>query len=254
MNPELYSPKKAQEEASQMKAKIESGETSTYDEAESLVLTEPLRKADELVVSESRKRKLAYTPEFKSGLPRGAIKKFLELIPRSQDVGDISTAEDFTVELIHKITGFSGDAKYYKVSLDKDSYFVKVYPTAEQEFDSKGGGFKEAVGSRDAQQILKERNIDWVEVVDFKLGYYDNNISIFISKWDDRLLFTFSDYLRKLELDSEEQKGLLGKFEELGKVLSGFSDMAGYNMAYDPITKKFILFDLRVSIPIGQQG
>lgn len=205
-------------------------------------MTQEQPKPGEIVAKEGRKRKLAYTPEFKSAMPQGAIKFFLKLKEKI-DSGEqeIAREGEFTVESLN-FKNFS-TATYYKVSYGSNAYFVKEVPVSNA---YKGGGFGEAMSSRMATRILRKNGIDWAEVVDFKLGYENGRHRYFVSRWDERLSTTLYDTMRELlntnPIKAEELKQ---KFLTLRGVLDDFFwDVHMINMAYDPVSGKIIIFDI----------
>ncbi len=199
------------------------------------------KKSGGLATKEARSKKLAYTPEFRAELfaNPGVIKTFLELEKRMlHERKKTLTNVEMTLEDVKK--GETASADYYKVSIGGRYYFVKkVY----QYF--KGGGFGEIMSAKTATDILKQNNIDWAEVVDFKLGYEKDGIRYFVSVWDERLKTELVEYIGQMDqTNPEEAARLRTRYDLLQKALSDFWDLYATNMSYDPVSDKIILYDL----------
>lgn len=215
-------------------------------------------KPNELVVKGSRTRKLAYTPEFKENLPPTAIKEFLKLAPKLRRK---ETLEGANIVVTHFDDSWGG-VRYYKVVLGDKDFFVKRIPAR---FSEKGGGFGEAVASEKMRSLLREHKIENVEVIDFQLGYEDKSDRYFVAKWSgtasDRLLNLFVyendlvSQIQNLKYAKASISEIADTERELDKIRSRenkltkffeqtFNDFGSINMAYDPQSKKIILFDL----------
>ncbi len=195
---------------------------------------------------------MAYAPEFKELLAPSehVFKKFNKLKKGLRQRGEKVKDADMELELI----GGAIATDYYKLKVAESSFFVKV--TGKQN-EMTGGGFREIVSMEKARRVLKEKGIDWAEVVDYKLGYDDGKNKYFVSEWQDFLQVSIARYLGPTikfygaGADEMQQKFdvldvLRAKVRELKKVLSDqFGDIEDYNMSYDPISKKIYIFDLK---------
>ena len=215
-------------------------------------------KSGELVVKEGRKRRLAYTPEFKELLvPKEHVfKKFNKLRTGLKNKGEKRDGGDMELELL----GHAFATDYYKLKINDKSFFVKVTGKTNE---ASGGGFREIVSMKKARRILEKEGIDWAEVVSYKLGYDDGKNKYFVSEWRDCLQKNLMQYLERLgenfrsPTPEESTENWLSEFEryrfaledkyrKLKKVLSGqFHDVLAYNMSYDPESKKIYIFDLK---------
>lgn len=121
--------------------------------------------------------------------------------------------------------------------------------------DRQGGGFEEITALQKAKEILKAEKIDWADVVDFKLGYEFGVKKYFVSKWCDCFQTVIGQYggtsfAERLRSTSSEREDEFEKIEQLVKKLRSilckyFSDVNGFNMSYDPKSKKIYIFDLK---------
>src|SRR3989344_1759600 len=220
---------------------------------------EPKPKSDGLVVKEVRKRKLAYTPEFKDriSLLHNIFKNFLRL-SRGLQKREVAVDGELNVYLID----VKSDARYYKVKVGEEDLFVKEINDTEG-IAWQGGGFREVEALKKAKEILVAHNIDWADVVDFKLGYELGSKKYFVSTWREFLRTSLSYYRRRLldaplftrdpdiiKSKAEEAKILDERITTLLKVLKDFYDVRESNMAYDAESKKIYIYDISLSHPL----
>lgn len=225
-------------------------------------MTQEKPQSGELKIRESHTRKLAYIPEFKKEIipsPQ-ALKKFLELKMSLSEIGERKTSNSLEVEFIGEHgTGENKEhyTKYYKVLVNNKAYFVKETPRAW--YSRKGGGTVEVLSMRKVREILRANDIDWAEVVAFKMGYENSFRRYFVSKWSDFLRTSLDKYISRLAgLSLSKDRAIasaarselfeLGKkFSKLYAILSDdFSDVWEGNMSYDPESKKIYIYDLQL--------
>ncbi len=143
---------------------------------------------------------------------------------------------------------------YFKMSLNDDSYFVKHSKV------TSNPAFTEFRNIKKAKELLAD--LDFVKVVDAKLGYQDNENSWYVSKWSDLeragfapygLVGMFDDYVKGLErrefLGHSSEEDFLEakkKFELIKERLTQeeiHRDLDS-NLFYNVDTKTFILLDV----------
>lgn len=106
-------------------------------------------------------------------------------------------------------------------------------------------GKKEAKSNVEAQKRLDESGINWVVIIDAKLGYTRRNEMFFISEWTQiEWLQVLSDILKEKDIVVEKTKRLKYKFNTLKELFKDFYDFSEDNILVDVKTEKFYLFDL----------
>ncbi len=142
---------------------------------------------------------------------------------------------------------YSGNFRYYnlKVSTNGSSFFLKAELTERLNYVVGTKGADEYKSTLMAKELVKD--IPLVEVVEPLLGYQGTGKSFFVSKWQN--LPRVKDYLMKLSkvnesLENTEFAELDARVNQIKAALSNFEDVDDYNMLYDPVTKRIVIYDL----------
>lgn len=217
-----------------------------------------------------QEKALAYTYDFKDFVEEQKekhphlLREVMEKINSLSRVGEKYSQDGVGVEFINK----KDDRAFYKVSIETEKgleeFFVKKAPTylnnsgKKREFEL---GYEEFLGSVSVKEKLK--NLSYVEIVQYELGYRDSNNTYFVSRWNKNLTTNLASYMDELQsfvnkdpdlyIGKElELQTLYGKEREiidaLGEEYKG-RDIFSVNMAYNPKTGKIILFDLSLPHP-----
>lgn len=213
-------------------------------------------------IAENENKRLIYSEEFKSLIKNnpGLIKSFRNferlLIEKrgNEDLFFDSVFEegDMRITVIdkHRRNQTVIPGSYLKVEIKSEIFFVK----------RKGGfwdrdeglGFNEFNSLIKAREVLKD--IEGVEVVDFQLGYQDEEkrISYFVSKWIDGA--SMDDYIAGLRIkntgyfeDKNIEAQISSLYSRVNKIISklqSFYDVGIDNMLYDPVSDKILIFDI----------
>ena len=194
-----------------------------------------------VVVTENKKRKLAYTKEFRLSLflKSGVLRKFLDWNKKISDADKEKQFEDgeFKITPLFKPNNVG---RYFKLTFGTESYFVK------ESTKHHGGGADEILDSNNLIGILKKERIDYAEVVKFKAGYQDSDRVYYVAAWDERLTKTAAELESDGRLNERERKEIREKCYKLSDLLRnkyGYWDITFRNMSYDPQTKNIIIFD-----------
>ncbi|GEM_PF-5312822 len=217
--------------------------------------------------TEAKNKKLAYAGEFKDFVREnpGILKSVLGLIDKVDKKGDLERGVlgeigEIEVEPIYN-HGRRRRAGYL-VAVGNDKFFLKKVNAAEEELYI-ARGFDEALSTKAAKDILKD--MPGVRVVNFQLGYQDNENSYFVSRWEGspHIVELFRDFLNnKLwyekiygagSLTAEKEKELqrlrnrvryrMKKVESLFDE-RGYFEVVSDNMLYDLDKDQIILLDL----------
>lgn len=206
----------------------------------------------------SSARNLEYTDDFREFVRenQGTLSKVFRLLDSQRGYKPrIERFEDEEVA-IKELCLLRGEQKIvlmhrYKVDVGEKSFFVKRTPVNDKL--KRGNGFFEYQASQKMERLVKD--IPWVEVVGYQLGYTHGSWSYFVSRWDDVLEKDLDIYLKELELIIQTSKGseeeekryneIRKKVEELRNLFGeDYFDFYEHNMAYDEDKDKIILFDL----------
>ena len=205
---------------------------------------------ENMVSAGTPNRRLRYTESFKNVIAThsGLISEFLTFANKVKrdkvergKVGESNlTFESDGVKITviedsHKANDQLGI--FFKVDVGGEKYFVKsVPPFGDQE------GTGEMTSLRKAKKILQ--GLKGVEVVDFKLGYYDKDRAYFVSKWQDGV--NLKTYLKNSDHRYSQATidDLKLRLKEIQGRLSGFNDVEDYNILYDASADKLIVFDV----------
>lgn len=200
-----------------------------------------------------------YNPPKRSGLwGRGVAFKEGEAV-RDQDTGlelsclgiskrDFYSAEQVGPSRIDRTV-------YFKAKIGQETFFIKKSVATHQH------GFEEFENTAKAKEALK--SLDFVKVIDMKLGYVDKDQSWFISKWKDLEEGGYlslaslgeaapDDYIRRVLTYDEQIKIFNGIKPKVGKIKEalreGGVDIGDTlaNIFYNYPTGKFILLDVSV--------
>ena len=208
------------------------------------------------VYNNTEHKKLAYTEDFKEWIKAnpGVIEDFNQLIAKLDTIPlstiglknvqnkEVVTEGPITATIIDTYTSRFGKRYYYfKLDIGEDSFFVKSKPKTA--INTKGEGYDEFKSTSEAKQKIKD--IPWVEVIEFQVGYQDNKgNTFFVSKWRDlpRLDLHIKDLRDKGQ--NSEVADLSEKVGKLRELLPDFLDFKAHNMMYDPEAGKIVLFDL----------
>ena len=204
----------------------------------------------------------AYTKEFndlKHEKP-DALNLALKLMKELKTEGQTAEEQDIKVMLVGKKEAeprTKDTVHYYKLDVLIEgithSFFIKRTPIAYKKY---GGGYSEAVSSHKAVELLKEKNIKNVQIVDFQFGYDDEENWYFVSKWNEALQHPMDQYIENLDryikenpIGSDSQRleleQLIERVKNIRTALVNYSDIAAYNMYYNPEADEVtILFDL----------
>lgn len=211
-------------------------------------------KAEEgSIFRQNKDRALTYSPDFKEWVKNhpGFLLKAEKLIedfvagklPNTD--GDIVSEGD--IKIVHKKQPYSD---IFEVTIGEDKFFVKRDSgkrLKDQLIKSfRVGGTNEYADSLTARLGLKD-DPD-IEVIDFQLGYNNNDeenpIKYFVSRWED--LKTCSEYIEEGNLSDEVKSELVRKIEKAQRLFREYQDIRPENMFYNPITKKIVMFDLNL--------
>lgn len=200
-------------------------------------------------------REMEYADDFKKFIADnpGALKSFLTL---EKEIGerrkegklkfdDVFDDGDLRISFIIKDSSYLPNlGKYFKVEINGQAFFVKKTPAHYLHPDSTHG-IAERRSLEKAKELLKD--LENVEMVDFQLGYKDQNgKTYFVSKFLD--LPTLAETYRQLSkskkgLEKKEKlKARVEKIEEIFRY-NHFIDFHVSNILYDEKTEKFYLFD-----------
>ena len=199
---------------------------------------------ENIVHIKSTHKELVYTKEFKESLAfdKNIFQKFIEIEEKMNNDDLDKELGDKNLKIV--LTAKFGFRKYFKVTVNNKDYFVKEVPEAD--FES-GGGPKEALNLTEIKKILEETHYsDWAEVSSFEFSYQDEGKRYFVARWDERLKKTLLYWLSPGKLNGKEhlRVGFLrGKLREVLRS-KGFRDLSDFNLSYDPVTKKIIIFDI----------
>jgi len=203
-------------------------------------------------------------PDFEKVLTFPNVQTCLKLINTLEGQEELWSAEKngISVSLIDKKTSVHETnplAHYFKINYRDRCFFLKH--SMPELLGS--GGYREAVSTKKAEDILLENNIEWAEVIKCKLGFSNKTDVYYISEWKDpNTVEILKNYLQKLKdtIDKAKQSGtetedteksyiiyseLNIKFDTLKKLFKGFVDFIhGYNIFIDVNSGKLYLFDL----------
>ncbi len=151
----------------------------------------------------------------------------------------VLTEGQVTVSFVDDKTDSECVRKYFKLSIAGKEYFLKKIP---RKFSKKyGGGVDEVIRNQKVRQLLQ--NEAGVEVVDYKIGFSDDQYTYLVSGWQDCL----QTNLRSFIDNSDGQLSLeLGKrFNSIYNILRcSYSVHSMHNASYDPKRDVIILYDL----------
>lgn len=194
-------------------------------------------------------KQLAYTPETKDFIHDnpGVMRKTLDLINEvNKNFKYGSRAEDGDVSVEMKSTWESQPT--YKITVGDKCFFLKVRDVGPNSEDQ--GGFDEVLDIKEAEQLLAD--VGNIKITNYRLGYTDKKKKYFVSEWSDSHTMGVDEYLggdylatRDENYDYEKEK-VFNTVREANTVLSrnGYWDIGVDNMAYDPSSRKVVLFDL----------
>jgi len=143
----------------------------------------------------------------------------------------------------------------YKVVVGEDAFFVKREDRTRSDgvMSGKVGGYVEVKSSASAKDLLK--NIEGVEVIDFKLGYENKKekVRYFVSRWEpDFKKISEDDTFESIEKQEKDRLRLL--MDQIRNILgSSFIEIAEHNMFYDKKRKKIIIYDLNSLEYVAQE-
>lgn len=230
-------------------------------------MPEPVNGESGLIRSVHEHARITYTEEFNFFIREhpGAIatvKKLMRELDRRLDSTNARVyetrfdpdhtliTEEGDVRVMH-FTKEIGLPDLYKVEIAGRAFFVK------REDCHFGDGYGEVLSSVKAKELLKD--IPWVEVINFHLGYTDakRGRSYFVSEWSDlptlkkftdqstneQQLFPWNTFVLMNNIDWVQ------KIRYLRKRLKGYFNIGRDNMFYDAARKKIILFDLSDTEP-----
>lgn len=156
---------------------------------------------------------------------------------KKQGVGKPKVEGDVYVEMFDdNDLGEGPFAWYFKVIIGDRSYFIKEQSPSKRE----DYAVREVLGTKRAKEILQEKGIRNVRVIEVLAGYSSRDKDIFMSRWIDHGFVKLSRHKGGLL----EERAIARRMEELEKALSGYYDLDDYNIFYNPKTKEMILFDL----------
>lgn len=201
------------------------------------------------------RREIIYTPDFKEFIHDnpGVIASFKEIEKqieaRLKDNQILPDDEFEHGDLKVSLLEFTHPAKlgwYLKAEIAGQEFFIKRVPGFFSNKDSMG--VREFESTERLAELLKENDFNDVRVVDFQIGYQNNETgnTYFVSKWLN--LPRVKEYLaRKLkESDYFGHKKVHDRSNEIDDFLdeNGFTDTSTANMFYDPKTETFYLYDV----------
>ena len=135
---------------------------------------------------------------------------------------------------------------YYKLNLGSQSFFVK------RSWITASAGFSEFQDTLKAKMVLQD--LDFVKVVEAKLGYQDRSESWYISKWEDLEKAGFGHYNRSVDDYGEKieasqgthTKGIQEKVNLIREKLrrANIDRDVINNLFYNPQTEKFVLLNV----------
>lgn len=141
---------------------------------------------------------------------------------------------------------------YFKVLFEDQEFFVKRIPGY---YENQGSlGAHEFDSAQHAQEMLD--GIENVEVVDFQMGYHDEEKTYFVSKWVDGI--SLESYEVELETIMTNEAGgesaitaeaelleLTQRFRNIrSRLIHDFTDVSPHNALYNPPSKKITIFDI----------
>ena len=222
-------------------------------------------------------RELVYADSFKEMIREhpGVIKSFNMLMdkisPESEKkkgtlkFGDI--LEDGEVQI--KVISATGEElhegmpvkkpEFFKAKVGDELFFVKIRPGLR---GGTGRGAEEFRSLEEASKALE--GMDRVKVIDFQLGYQDEDRTYFVSKWKDAVML--SDYLigfnrriisgETLPVEEEVKRQELRSREKIiGTILheNGFEDFHFDNVLYEPATDIMYVFDVHKKREVSEE-
>lgn len=215
-----------------------------------------------------RERHLDYADRFKTVIHEnpGAIASYLRIhdeMLRRLEMGELRYGDELAdgevkVNVInvkgkesHKLA-LNRMRTYERAKIGDDNFFVK----SKAAFHGMGLGAEEFESCQKAKEVVKDMHD--VEIIEYELGYQDSmKRTFFVSRWLDfprldiyfrekfeRNIITGPSIWRKKE--ETEDAILENRYNEVVRIMAykGFDDCYSHNMLYDPIEKKFYLFDI----------
>lgn len=217
------------------------------------------------VVGKSENKAFFCDSDFEKILTISSTKTFLKLTRLLEEDPELKTAgkEGLNLSLVGNKT-FPDENNplvfYFKLDFEGHSYFVK------HSLNPKlmgSGGYVEAESTKEASEILTKNEINWAEVVKFKLGYTDKQEKYYISEWCGHNVESLEGYLQKIKSNLENPEGnnndltelketqqkLIEKFKILKRLFAGYFDFREHNVLIDINTKRLYLLDLTKFVP-----
>jgi hypothetical protein len=219
---------------------------------------------ESIIEKKSPYRELAYVESFKNFVKENPklLETFKDLERKIKDkveseqisAGDVFEGDGMKITIIKKTTlgTFRPLGSYLKVEVGGEVFFVKTVPG----FYVLYNGVQELKSLEKAKSLLAD--LENVDVVDFKLGYKDENgTTYFVSKWEGGI--ALMDYLAKLRYEImqsvKDATSILNLLKEEARISdtlkkiklrlqSDFVDVFEQNIIYDPKTDKFRIFDI----------
>lgn len=210
-------------------------------------------------------RELVYADSFKEMIRNhpGIIRSFNKImnvvdVEKEKDTlkyGDIFKDGEVQIKVISASGEGTHEGKlvghvlYFKAQVGDESFFVKATPGLS---DGTGLGAEEFRAAEESSKVLE--GMDRVKVIDFQLGYQDDDKTYFVSKWKDAVLL--GEYLMNLSVkkirgdispeEDAKRRELHIRENSIGAVLheNGFEDYHFHNVLYEPSTDMMYVFDV----------
>lgn len=134
---------------------------------------------------------------------------------------------------------------YYQLSYAGRDFLVKLEGHASA-FDQ---GYAQAQATKKAERILRESNLENVQIIPWHLGYSDKKSHYYVAEWRGDLETLGRITGRLARENPQEALRLDDRVAAIVNVLQaqGYNDVDKRNMFYDPQSDTILLFDLSQS-------
>jgi len=141
----------------------------------------------------SNEKHLIYTDEFKDFIKENpGVIKSVHLALKGKDINlnfkEINGVKITKIEL--------STIPVYKIEKNNQAFFVKINHLPNQALGEKG--FDEFKSTEQAKELIKD--LPWVDVAEYQLGYKDDKYAYYVSKWNEILSsFRLDEHLDELK-------------------------------------------------------
>lgn len=205
----------------------------------------------DIKTTQTESRALSYVDEFREFIAEhpGAMRTVLKLIGKIEEGIGLYKKSAFSEKEVSVVLFQERPrSRCYKINVDGKSYFLKK----EFKYPCRGGN-DEFLSCRKAEELIE--GLDGVKVIDYQLGYSDQNNNYFVSKWMDLPTVSACVWGTKgKQVPQEKRDELMARANAvMRRLCPSFYDVMDYNMLYDEQTNMIYLFDLHESEPEPEQ-